>query len=154
MNVLYLGIASGTTASHFSDIIGVKGMIYGVDLAERVLQKLIPVAEKRGNIIPILSDARKVENYENMILGKVDFLYEDVAAEDQVPIFIINAQRFLKRGSYAAISIKSQSISSTRDVKEIYRDALNHLKEHFEIISKVELDPYEKFHLFVVVRFK
>src|SRR3972149_9883883 len=55
MKVLYLGIASGTTASHFSDIIGKEGIIYGVAIAERVLRDLISHAEKRGNIIPILA---------------------------------------------------------------------------------------------------
>ena len=42
MSVLYLGVASGTTASHFSDIIGDTGIIYGIDIAERVLRELIP----------------------------------------------------------------------------------------------------------------
>src|SRR3990172_5493382 len=73
MKILYLGIASGTTSSHFSDIVDSEGMIYGVEISERVLRELIPVAEKRGNIIPILADARKPEDYENQILDKVEF---------------------------------------------------------------------------------
>src|SRR5512136_201265 len=42
MSVLYLGVASGTTATHFSDIVGKEGIIYGIDIAERVLRDLIP----------------------------------------------------------------------------------------------------------------
>jgi fibrillarin-like pre-rRNA processing protein len=72
MSVLYLGAASGTTVSHFSDIVGKEGIIYGVDIAERVLRELIPHAEKRGNIVPILADARLPEKYENMVFDKVD----------------------------------------------------------------------------------
>jgi fibrillarin-like pre-rRNA processing protein len=154
MKVLYLGIASGTTSSHFSDIIGREGIIYGVDVAERVLRELIPVAEKRGNIIPILADARKPEDYESQVLEKVDLVYEDVADPDQIEILIRNSQKFLKPNGLAMIAIKSQSIDVTKSPKEIYVVCMKELEKYFEIIDKVELDPYEKFHLFVVMKLK
>lgn len=153
MKVLYLGIASGTTASHFSDIIGSSGIIYGVDIAERVLRDLVRVAEKRGNIVPILADARKPEEYANSV-EKVDLVYEDVASDDQVPIMIRNCEKFLKKDGYAMIAIKSQSIDVTKPPKEVYESALKEFEKHFEILDKVELDPYEKHHLFVVLRYK
>ena len=152
MKILYLGVASGTTVSHFSDIVGKEGIIYGVDIAERVLRELIPHAEKRGNIIPILADARKPEDYENQILEKVDLVYEDVASPDQIEILIRNCEKFLKPNGFAMIAIKSQSIDVTKDPKEIYKEALSKFEKYFEILDKVELDPYEKFHLFVVMR--
>ncbi len=154
MKILYLGIASGTTSSHFSDIIGKEGIIYGVDIAERVLRELISVAEKRGNIIPILADARKPEEYENVVMEKVDCLYEDVASPDQIQILIRNAQKFLKANGFAMIAIKSQSIDVTKDPKQIYKESLEELKKRFEILDKVELDPYEKSHMFVVMTMK
>ncbi len=150
--VLYLGIASGTTASHFSDIIGPEGIIYGVDVAERVLRDLTHHAEKRGNIVPILADARKPEEYENIVLEKVDLVYEDVADPDQIEILIRNAQKFLKKRRYAMIAIKSQSIDVTKNPKEVYKEAMEKLAKHFEILDKVELDPFEKHHLFVVMK--
>ncbi len=153
MKILYLGIASGTTASHFSDIIGSGGIIYGVDVAERVLRDLVRVAEKRGNIVPILADARKPEEYASSV-EKVDLVYEDVASDDQIPIMIRNCEKFLKEGGYAMIAIKSQSIDVTKPPKEVYKQALAELEKHFEILDKVELDPYEKHHLFVVMKFK
>ncbi len=151
MKILYLGIASGTTASHFSDIIGKSGIIYGIEISERVLRELIPVAEKRGNIIPILADTRKPEEYENQILEKVDLVYEDVASPDQIEILIRNCEKFLKAGGYAMIAIKSQSIDVTKEPAQVYKQALEKLEKHFKILDKVELDPYEKFHLFVVL---
>lgn len=154
MKILYLGIASGTTASHFSDIIGKDGIIYGVDIAERVLRELISHAEKRGNIIPILADSRKPEDYENQILEKVDLVYEDVADPDQIEILIRNCEKFLKQNGFAMIAIKSQSIDVTKDPKQVYKIALEKLEKHFEILDKVELDPYEKHHLFVVMKLK
>jgi len=154
MKILYLGIASGTTASHFSDIIGREGIIYGVDIAERVLRDLIAHAEKRGNIIPFLGDSRKPEDYENVVMEKVDCAYEDVASPDQVQILIRNAQKFLKPKGFAMVAIKSQSIDVTKDPKKIYKESLGELEKYFEILDKVELDPYEKAHLFVVMKMK
>lgn len=151
MKVLYLGVASGTTASHFSDIVGGEGIIYGVDISERVLRQIVPVAEKRGNIAPILGDTRKPEDYESLVLEKVDFVFEDVASDDQIPILIRNCDKFLKSGGWAMISIKSQSIDVTKNPKEIYREALTELEKHFKVVEKVELDPYEKHHMLVVL---
>jgi fibrillarin-like pre-rRNA processing protein len=61
--VLYLGAASGATCSFFSDIVGESGIIYAVEFSERSAMDLNIISEKRGNIIPILADARRVEQY-------------------------------------------------------------------------------------------
>jgi fibrillarin-like pre-rRNA processing protein len=152
MKVLYLGIAAGKTATYFSNIIGPKGLIIGIDIAERVLKDALLVSEKYKNIVPLLADARKPETYEKFVFGKVDFVYEDVASEDQIPILIKNSEKFLKPNGYAAIAIKSQSISSVEDPRAIYQRCLEELEKHFKILDKVELDPYEKYHLFVVLQ--
>jgi fibrillarin-like pre-rRNA processing protein len=152
--ILYLGIASGTTASHFSDIVKEKGLIYGVEISERILRELIPHAEKRGNIIPILADAKKPKSYNDIVFEKVDLVYEDVADPDMIKILIWNCEEYLKSNGYAIIAIKSQSISSTKPPRQIYKECLEELGKHFDILDRVELDPYEKKHLFVVMRFK
>lgn len=152
--ILYLGIANGTTASHFSDIIGRNGLVYGVEISDRPFRELIPTAGKRGNIVPILANARKPEDYEDTVLGKVDVVYEDVASGDQVEILIRNCKKFLKPKGYAAIAIKSQSIDVTKSPRQVYKECLQELEKHFEILEKVELDPYEKYHLFVVMKWK
>jgi fibrillarin-like pre-rRNA processing protein len=152
MKVLYLGIAAGKTATYFSNIIGPKGLIIGIDIAERVLKDALLVSEKYKNIVPLLADARKPETYEKFVFGKVDFVYEDVASEDQVSILIKNCDKFLKPNGYAAIAIKSRSISSVEDPKVIYQRCLEELRKHFKILDKIELDPYEKYHLFVVLQ--
>ncbi|MFH1623008.1 MAG: fibrillarin-like rRNA/tRNA 2'-O-methyltransferase [Candidatus Aenigmatarchaeota archaeon] len=154
MTVLYLGAASGTTVSHFSDIVGKEGVIYGIDIAERVLRELIHHAEARGNIVPILADARLPEKYAAQIFGHVDLVFEDVASKDQAEILVRNADKFLAPGGYAMIAIKSQSIDVTKPPKEIYDECLKELEKHFEVMAKVELDPYEKMHMFVVLRKK
>lgn len=152
--ILYLGIASGTTVSHFSDIIGKEGVIYGIDVAERALRELIPHAERRGNIIPILADARIPENYEKNVIEKVDLVYCDVASPDQAQLLVWNSKKFLKSDGWAIISIKSQSIDVTKPPKEVYEKCLEEFEKYFEIVDKVELDPYEKAHMFVVMKKK
>ena len=52
------------------------------------------------------------------------------------------------------IAIKSQSIDVTRSPKDVYKECLQELEKHFDILDKVELDPYEKYHLFVVMKSK
>jgi fibrillarin-like pre-rRNA processing protein len=152
--VLYLGAGSGTTISHISDIIGKEGIIYAVEISERPLRDLVSLAEIRQNIVPILADARLVETYENIVVERVDTIYEDVADPDQIKILIRNAKKFLKTDGFLEIAIKSQSISSIKPPKEVYAECLKELEKHFEILDKVELDPYEKDHLFVVMKMK
>lgn len=154
MKVLYLGVASGTTASHFSDIIGRDGIIYGVDVADRVLRDLVSVAEKRGNIVPIMGDARRPEDYSSMVMEKVDLIFEDVADPDQMKILLRNAEAFLNSGGHAMVSIKSQSIDVIRKPKDVYKEFLDGVSEKFDLVEKVELDPYEKHHLYVVLKSK
>jgi len=129
-------------------------IIYGVDIAERVLRELIHVAEKRGNIVPILADARKPEEYQNQVLEKVDLVYEDVADPDQIEILIRNCEKFLKPKGWAMIAVKSQSIDVVKPPKQVYKQCLDKLEKYFEILDKIELDPYEKCHLFLVLKFK
>jgi len=150
MKVLYLGIASGATASFFSDIVGKDGVIYGIEISERSIRDLNIIAERRGNIIPILADARKPEEYA--WIEPVDVVYEDVASEEQAQIIIRNAERFLKPGGFAVLAIKSRSINVVKQPKKVYEDVLEKLKPHFHILERVELDPYEKDHLFVVMK--
>jgi fibrillarin-like pre-rRNA processing protein len=152
MKVLYLGIASGQTSTFFSDIVGKEGIIYGVEISERCLRDLNPVAEKRGNIVPILGDARKPEEYD--WIERVDLVYEDVASDDQTPIMIRNSDRFLKPNGFAIIAIKARSINVVRKPEEIYKQELAKLKKKFKILDKVRLDPYEKDHLFLVMKKK
>ena len=84
--VLYLGVASGTTCSHISDIVGPKGHIWGVDFAPRSMRDLVNnVARHRGNVSPILGDARLPDSYATTV-PMVDGIYADVAQPDQAEL--------------------------------------------------------------------
>ncbi|WP_048055855.1 fibrillarin-like rRNA/tRNA 2'-O-methyltransferase [Pyrococcus sp. ST04] len=149
--ILYLGIASGTTASHVSDIIGWEGKIYGIEFSPRVLRELVPIVEDRKNIVPILGDATKPEEYRALVT-KVDVIFEDVAQPTQAKILIDNAEAYLKRGGYGMIAVKSRSIDVTKEPEEVFRDVERELSEYFEVVERLNLEPYEKDHALFVVR--
>ncbi len=158
-NVLYLGIAEGTTASHISDILGDDSAIIGVDIAPRVMPKIIAVAEERGNILPILADASKPEEYPEEVrefideIGGVDIVYQDVAAPNQAEILWKNADRFLKRGGYAYVAIKARSIDVTKDPRDIFHEFRKFMESKgYRVVEEVPLDPYEKDHEMMVLK--
>ncbi|MEM3555232.1 MAG: fibrillarin-like rRNA/tRNA 2'-O-methyltransferase [Candidatus Micrarchaeia archaeon] len=150
-HVLYLGAAAGVTASFVSDIVGRKGVVYCVEFAPRAMRDLVYVCEKRGNMLPLLADARKPESYKGEV-GEVDVIYEDVAQPEQDEIMMKNAEMFLKKGGYAMMAIKSQSVDVTKKPKEVYERILDRLSKKFEILETHELSPFDKDHLFVVMR--
>lgn len=143
--ILYLGAAHGTTVSHFSNIIE-NGIIYGVEFSDKIISNLLKKAKTKTNIIPILEDARFPENYG--WIGKVDLVYEDIAQRDQVLILKRNLV-FLNKG-YFILALKAKAIDSVRNVKEVYGEVLKDLKKDYEITETIELEPYERDHLFIV----
>jgi fibrillarin-like pre-rRNA processing protein len=149
--VLYLGASTGTTISHLSDMLGPEGEIYSVEIAPQCMKTLIALSERRHNIIPIHADARQPQEYGEV--GRVDAIYQDVAQPDQDEILIKNAKMFLKPGGIAMLCIKSQSIDVTKEPREVFEAVVKKLETVFEIVEKIRLEPYDKDHLFVVLKY-
>jgi fibrillarin-like pre-rRNA processing protein len=149
--VLYIGAATGTTVSHISDIV-VDGRIYCIEMSERNMRELVKLCESRPNMLPILADASEPNAYSDYI-ETCDVLYQDASAREQAKILLSNA-RFLKRGGYAYFVIKSQSIDISKKPREIFESELKILENDFEVIEKTSLDPYDKLHLFSVLKKK
>lgn len=149
--VLYLGAASGTTASHVSDIVGEEGMVYCVEISSRPLRDLLVTCEQRPNMAPILDDAQKIENYRALI-EQVDVIYQDVAHPEQTDILLENAKAFLREGGSAMVALKARSIDVTKEPREIFRAEMKRLSQEMEISDSKLLDPYEKDHAMVVLK--
>lgn len=149
--VLYLGASTGTTVSHISDII-INGEIYAVEMAPQMMKSLLEFAARRENIIPIHADARMPEEY--IEVGEVEVIYQDVAQPDQDDILIKNSKMFLKKSGIAMLCIKSQSIDVVAEPKAVFEKILQKLSKYFDIVEKIKLEPYDKDHLFVVLRYK
>ena len=149
--VLYLGAASGTTASHISDIVREKGHVYCVEFAARTMRELINnVCTFRSNMTPILEDARMPEKYA-MFVEKVDAIYCDIAQPEQAKVLADNSELFLKENGWTMLAVKSQSIDVTKKPVEVYRQEVNVLKSRgFAIKEFVQLEPYDKAHAMIV----
>ncbi|KXB05819.1 hypothetical protein AKJ53_01930 [candidate division MSBL1 archaeon SCGC-AAA382F02] len=151
--VLYLGAASGTTASHVSDIVGEEGMVYCVEISSRPLRDLLVTCEQRPNMAPILGDAQKVEEYQARI-EQADLIYQDVAHPEQTNIALKNIEAFLQENGSALIALKARSIDVTKDPREIFRGEMKRLEEEMEIVESKLLDPYQKDHAMVLLKNK
>lgn len=153
--ILYLGAASGTTASHVSDIVGEKGAVYCVEFAQRAIRELVDnLCENRHNVYPILADARFPEKYRS-IVGEVDSIYCDIAQPEQARVLADNADMYLKPGGGAVLAVKSRSIDVTMAPSKVFRQEIETLrKRRFEIRDTVRLEPYDKDHAMVSATFK
>ena len=152
--VLYLGAATGTTASHVSDIIGDVGSVFCVEFAPRVFRELIDrVCKYRINMMPILENARFPERYR-MLLEEVDTIYCDVAQSEQAKIVSDNADMFLKNSGWVLLVIKARSIDSTEEPSKIYEIELGVLRNRgFNVKQVLDLEPYDKDHVMVLAQY-
>ena len=153
---LYLGASTGTTPSHVSDIVGEEGAVFAVEFAQRSMRDLMDVCQKRPNMMPIFGDARMPDDWGAALEGhKADVLYQDVAQPDQDAILMRNAEKYLKADGYAMLCIKSQSIDVTLPPKTVYGQVVGRLEAGgFETVQTMELDPYDKDHMFWMGRKK
>lgn len=150
--VLYLGASTGTTVSHFSDIVGNEGGIFAIEIAPRVMRELVFLAEERKNIAPILADANHPEEYKDKIM-RVDLLYQDVSQKNQVEIFLKNSKMFLKKEGTAIICLKAKSISSVKEPKTVYEESEMVISKELKIIDKISIEQYHKGHcVFVCIK--
>lgn len=149
-NVLYLGAATGTTASHVSDIV-TGGRVFCVEVARNPFRDLLALAEGRPNMVPILEDANHPETYER-IVGQVDILYQDIAQRNQTEIFIKNAS-MLKPGCQGYLMVKARCIDVSAPPKQTYERCVTELEDAgFSVLELLNLSPYEKDHAAIVVR--
>jgi len=151
VHVLYLGSASGTTASHVSDIVEEQGRVYCVEFAQRSMRELIDsLCQYRSNIYPILADARQPEKYKSLVSG-VDVIYSDVAQSEQAKILADNAKMFLKPKGSVLMAIKSRSIDVTMEPVDVFKQEIQILRRNgFRVAQTLNLEPYEKDHAMVL----
>lgn len=148
--VLYLGAATGTTASHLSDIC-VEGTIFCVEISRKAFQGLMSLSRSRPNVYPVLSDAAKPESYAALV-NVVDVLYEDVAQRNQVEIFLRN-WKFVRPGGYGILMLKSRSVDVAKLPETIFQSTRSQLSAAgFSIVQEARLEPYEKDHVAFLIK--
>lgn len=151
--VLYLGAASGTTASHVSDIVGENGHVYCVEFAARSIRELVEnVCAFRPNMSPILADARQPEKYTSLV-EKVENIYCDIAQPEQARILADNADMFLVPKGWTMLALKAQSIDVTKEPSEVYKQETAILRMRgFRIEQVLPLEPYDKAHAMITAQ--
>ncbi len=146
--VLYLGAASGTTVSHVADF---AGPTYAVEFAPRPMRDLCGVAEARGNLFPILADARKPSAYAHIVERDLDVIVQDVATRGQAAVAVDNAV-FLREGGRLLLAIKARSEDVTAKPSAVFDRVCDELSPTYEILATERLDPLHDDHLAVVAR--
>ncbi|MFQ5815411.1 MAG: fibrillarin-like rRNA/tRNA 2'-O-methyltransferase [Candidatus Hydrothermarchaeaceae archaeon] len=149
--VLYLGAASGTTASHISDIVP-RGNVYCVEFSQRVFRKLLEICGDRMNMVPLLADASRPLEYAALV-GECGFLYQDIAQPNQGEILLRNADAYLEKGGFVAMAVKARSIDVGEEPGRIFQREAALLREGgIEIQQVIDLAHYEKDHAMVTGR--
>ncbi|MEM0118190.1 MAG: fibrillarin-like rRNA/tRNA 2'-O-methyltransferase [Conexivisphaerales archaeon] len=145
--ILYLGASTGTTVSHVSDIVGKEGIVFAVEVSQRVARELMEhVARYRKNVIPIVEDARRPERY-SVVYGRIDVVYCDIAQPDQTEIAVLNADRYLRNNGRLLLVVKARSIDVLSDPRAVIRREAEKVSARgYEVRQVMELDPYDKDH--------
>ncbi|HKS59726.1 MAG TPA: fibrillarin-like rRNA/tRNA 2'-O-methyltransferase [Thermoplasmata archaeon] len=148
--VLYLGAAHGTTASHLSDL-WPESSIFVVERSPVAFSRLLDLARRRPNLLPILADAQLPERYAADV-GPVDFLYQDVAQRAQAAIFAENARAAAAERVPGILMLKTRSVTQRQPTKEIVRLAQDELGRHqLEVRASVDLTPFARDHAALLI---
>ncbi len=148
--LLYLGAASGTTASHVSDLMDLDGLVYCVEFSTRNARNLVKLCELRVNMIPIVSDARQPHVY-GAFMEPVDIIYQDVSQPDQVEILKTNIEWFLKKSGYFLLALKTQSIDTTIPPEMVHQKVLGQLESSgYQVVESLNIHQYQAHHWFII----
>ena len=147
--VLYLGASSGTTPSHVADICP-DGRVYCVEFAQRMFRELVGTCSTRPNMMPILGDATKPDEYA-IFVNDVDIVYQDVAQKNQASIMCRNMDRF--DAEWGVLAIKARSENATASDESVFMHSEEFIRNHgFRIVDARSIEPYEKSHEMIVFR--
>jgi len=151
---LYLGAATGTTASHVADLVGGDGAVYAVERSVRPFARLLATSARWPPLLPILADARAPASYADLV-PPVDGLYADVAQPDQVEIVLANARLLLSGpGAALLVALKTASMGRDRSAGRHRDSAEERLAREVDLDAAVKLDPFHRGHFLVGGRWR
>ncbi|MDE1819946.1 MAG: fibrillarin-like rRNA/tRNA 2'-O-methyltransferase [Euryarchaeota archaeon] len=153
--VLYLGGATGTTASHVADLVGRRGGVYVVEKSPRPFQRLLDVARRWPNLFPILGDAREPRTYLSWV-PPVDALYLDISQPEQAEIATDHARLFLRSGGGLVLALKVPSLrkGGGRGPLSPAEEASRSLSRSFDLGPSVSLEPFHRGHFVITGHYR
>lgn len=140
--ILDLGAASGTTTSHLCDLVP-QGRVVAVESAPVVARRLIRLASRRPNLIPVHNDAREPERYAHLIEAR-PWLVQDISQRDQVTIFVRNLRTFEPQG--ALLLLKARSLNSRVQPSVVFREVEKQLTRELGPPERISLKRYYPDH--------
>ena len=138
--ILYLGSAEGNTISYLSEIC-LTNNITAVEISAVAMAELLVLAKEKENIIPCLNDAHFPEKYR-IQANNPEIIYQDIAQNDQVDIFIRNCEYFKPKQAF--LMLKTQSIAKSDF--DIFKNTEKRLSEIFEKVESVNINKWAKGH--------
>ena len=158
-NVLYIGAGHGTTISHLHDHVCGSGnhhagSIVSVDLSARCIRDLISLAEKRPGILPVLADARQLDDYSIFLPNRVPWILQDVSQAGQVELMLKVCNRFLSQNGIALLSLKAASERWNDEGDEgRFSDAESKISDsQMKLVDRIDLKGLEDQHVMYVLR--
>jgi fibrillarin-like pre-rRNA processing protein len=146
---LYLGAASGTTASHVADLLGPEGRLYAVERSIRPFARLLALADRWPNLLPIFADARDPASYAALV-PPVDGVYADISQPDQLEIVVRNAELLLSGdGGKVLVALKTPSMGRDRTASSHREAAERSLANRLALVPSVSLEPFHRGHFLV-----
>ncbi len=113
------------------------------------MQDLLEVARRRKNIVPIMADAGRPDEYAPF-MEAVDLVYQDVAQPNQVEIAERNLV-FLKPGGHLILMLKTRSVDVRQEPAEVLAGgARAGLEQRLDVVDARWLDPYHHDHAAIV----
>ena len=150
-SILYLGGAHGTTVSHLAEA-RPEATVYVVEKSPTAFAPLLRLSRERTNIVPILADAQLPERYAADV-GRVDFLYQDVAQRQQAAIFIENARATLAPSGRGILMLKVRSVTQRQPSAAILRAARSTLTAaRLTVLHESGLAPFSQEHVAIALR--
>ena len=81
----------------------------------------------------------------------VDVIVQDVVTRGQAAVARANS-RFLADDGHLLLAIKARSEDVTASPEAVFEDALDRLREDYEVVETARLEPFHQDHLGVVAR--
>ena len=138
--ILYLGSAEGNTIRYLSEICLINN-ITAVEISAVAMAEILVLAKKKENIIPCLNDAHFPEKYR-IQANNPEIIYQDIAQNDQVDIFIRNCNYFKPKCAF--LMLKTQSISGKN--KTIFENTEKELNKIFKNVEIININKWAKGH--------
>jgi fibrillarin-like pre-rRNA processing protein len=146
---LYLGAASGSTASHVADLVGASGGVYAVERSVRPFARLLATSDRWPNLLPILADARDPVGFADLV-PPVAGVYADIAQPDQVDIVRRNVELFsVGPGAAVLVALKTSSMGRDRTPGEHLDVAEEALHPLVDLARPVGLAPSHRAHYLI-----